>query len=180
MIEFGFLFFKITFFSQYLQQNLINTMDKKYNGSGTNLLSLSKDDIKKWINSFDCCLTDCDGVLWFHNTLIKGSPEVINRFSSIGKRVFFITNNSTKTREEFLEKAVKMKYNIKKENVLSTAYLVAHYLKEMNFQKKVYIVGSSGIAKELDYVGIAHTDIGVRFYEINLIKVNLDWIFFIA
>lgn len=156
-------------------------MDKTYNGSGTNLLSLSKDEIKNWINSFDCCLTDCDGVLWLYNNPIKGSPEVINKFSSLGKRVFFITNNSTKTREEFLEKAVKMKYNVKKENVLSTAYLVAQYLVQMNFQKKVYIVGSSGIAKELDYVGIAHTEIGVRFQKIvSYFKYSIHDMIFVA
>lgn len=44
--------------------------------------------------------------------------------------------------------------------MISTAYLAAHYLKQMNFDKTVYIVGSEGISKELDLVGIKHIGVG--------------------
>lgn len=44
--------------------------------------------------------------------------------------------------------------------MISTAYLAAHYLKQMNFNKKVYIVGSEGISKELDAVGIENIGVG--------------------
>lgn len=46
------------------------------------------------------------------------------------------------------------------ENMISTAYLASHYLKQQNFNKKVYIVGSTGISRELDAVGIRHTGVG--------------------
>lgn len=141
---------------------------EKYHGSGTNLSSLPKEEIITWLKSFDCCLTDCDGVLWVYTNVIKGSPEVINKFSTLRKKVFFITNNSTKTRAEFLEKATTMGYNVNTENILSTAFLVAQYLKDLNFQKKVYIVGSTGIARELDNAGIKHTDVGPDVLETNL------------
>lgn len=84
---------------------------------------------------------------------MENSPEVVNKFIELKKRVFLVTNNSTKTREEFLQKALSMNYKVCPDNVLSTAYLAAQYLKQLNFDKKVFIVGSSGIAKELDAVG---------------------------
>jgi phosphoglycolate phosphatase len=46
------------------------------------------------------------------------------------------------------------------ENMISTAYLAAHYLKQKNFDRKVYIVGSTGISRELDAVGIKHCGVG--------------------
>lgn len=101
------------------------------------------------------------GVLWVFNDVINGSVEVVNKLQEIGKNVYFVTNNSTKNRAEFLEKAHKMNYNIKEDNIISTAYLAAQYLKNLNFNKKVYLIASSGVAKELDAVGIAHTEVGV-------------------
>jgi phosphoglycolate phosphatase len=47
------------------------------------------------------------------------------------------------------------------DNVISTAYLVAQYLKNHNFTGKVYLIGSSGVTQELDAVGIEHVGTGV-------------------
>lgn len=47
-----------------------------------------------------------------YNNVIKGSPEVINRFKEMGKKVFFVTNNSTKTRTEFLEKSNSLNFRM--------------------------------------------------------------------
>lgn len=113
-------------------------------------------------------LADCDGVLWIYSNVLENSPEVINKFVSLKKKIFFVTNNSTKTRDEFLQKALSMNYNVDRESVLSTSYLVAQYLAAQNFQKKAYIVGSAGIAKELDAVGIAHTDVGPDVLKTNI------------
>lgn len=131
-----------------------------YENSGTNLASLSTTQIKDWLNSFDTVLTDCDGVIWMDDNPLPEAPRVVNKFIENGKKLFFVTNNSTKTRPEFVTKSVKLGFNVGIDNIISTAYLAAQYLKGLNFTKKVYIVGSTGITKELDAVGIRHTGVG--------------------
>lgn len=91
---------------------------------------------------------------------IHGSPNVINRLQDIGKKVFFITNNSTKTRNGFLEKAHSLGYKASEESIVSTSYAAAKYLQKRQFNKKVFLIGSSGISEELDNVGIEHTGTG--------------------
>lgn len=53
------------------------------------------------------------------------------------------------------------------DEILSTAYLAAHYLKGIGFTKKVYLLGSNGIGEELKAVGIRHIGIGVSYMKIN-------------
>ncbi|KAG8332216.1 hypothetical protein J6590_026386 [Homalodisca vitripennis] len=124
------------------------------------LSSLSSNEYETFLNSFDTVLSDCDGVLWLESEVIKGSPEVINKFKTSGKKIFYVTNNSTKTRDQFLDKFKKLGFNATKEEIIGTAYLTAQYLSSLNFNKKVYVVGSPGIGKELDSVGIRHIGVG--------------------
>lgn len=105
------------------------------------------------------------------NHAIHGSPDVINRLQDVGKRVYFLTNNSTKTRAGFLEKAHKLGFNINEEGIMSTAYATAKYLERRKFNKKVYLIGSSGIAEELDKVGIEHTPIGPDVIKTNYVDM---------
>lgn len=85
---------------------------------------------------------------------------MINKFQELGKKVYFVTNNSTKTRHEFLEKAHKLGFKIDENGILSTAYATAKYLQKREFKQKVYLIGTAGIAQELDKVGIRHTGPG--------------------
>ncbi|XP_031849083.1 glycerol-3-phosphate phosphatase [Nomia melanderi] len=124
------------------------------------ITSLSKDEFKQFLESFDVVLSDCDGVLWKETEVIEGSPETVNKFKQLGKKFFYITNNNTKTRPEFVEKCKELKYDATMEEIVCTSFLAAVYLKEQKFAKKAYVVGSVGITKELETEGIKHCGIG--------------------
>lgn len=50
------------------------------------------------------------------------------------------------------------------ENIITTSYCAAAYLKSKNFQKKVYVLGSTGITQELDKANIQHLPVGVSIF----------------
>ncbi|GBM89981.1 Glycerol-3-phosphate phosphatase [Araneus ventricosus] len=100
------------------------------------------------------------GVLWIGNDAISGSVETIHALKNLGKPVIFVTNNGTKTRDEFLKKCDTLGLPATMDTFVSTSYCAAAYLKSMNFKKKVYIFGSTGLAAELDKVNIPHLPIG--------------------
>lgn len=62
------------------------------------------------------------GVLWLGNNIIPGSPDVMNTLKKMGKNIFYITNNSTKTREEFVDKFQQLGFNAEKVCILNILY----------------------------------------------------------
>lgn len=71
----------------------------------------------------------------------------------VGKRVFFVTNNSTQSRASFLKKLQNFGIEATLDEIFSSAFATAAYLKQiLQFpaDKKVYIVGMSGIRDELN------------------------------
>lgn len=103
--------------------------------------------------------------MWQYNTPLPGSSETINSLVNLKKRVYLVTNNSQTTREEMLAKCLKMGYNLSVDSMITSSYVTAHYLKQIGFDKKAYVIGPSQLAKELDDVGIQHLGVG---------KDNLD------
>ncbi|NP_001134646.1 glycerol-3-phosphate phosphatase [Salmo salar] len=67
--------------------------------------------IKQMLDSVDSVLFDCDGVIWRGDQAIPGAPDVINLLKKNGKKVFFVTNNSTKTRKMYADKLALMGFN---------------------------------------------------------------------
>ncbi|XP_044736875.1 uncharacterized protein LOC123298845 [Chrysoperla carnea] len=148
-----------------------------YHSTATNLSVLKSNELKTFLDSFDTVLTDCDGVLWRLDKVISGSPQTLNKFRDLGKRVFYITNNNIKPREYYVEKARKLGFLAEEDEILSTAYLTAEYLKGIGFNKTAYVVGSEGLAMELDRVGIKNVGIGpdeLKTTYPNILDIKLD------
>jgi len=72
------------------------------------------------------------------------------------KRVVFITNNSTKSRKEYVVKMTKMGFkNLTSDMIYCSSSLAALFLQSKHPDiKKVYIVGEQGIEDEMKAVGI--------------------------
>lgn len=121
---------------------------------------MSSSELKDFFDSFDTVLTDCDGVLWSGMQSITGSPEMVNKFRQMGKKVIYVTNNSTKTRKEYVQKCADLGFGGTYEEIFTTSFLAAAYLKDLGFQKKVYLYGSKGIADELENAEIPVIGLG--------------------
>lgn len=59
-----------------------------------------------------------------------------------------------------LQKCEKIGYKISIEDILTSTYVAAHYLKQTGFDKTLYVIGPEQLGKDLDDVGIKHIGIG--------------------
>lgn len=56
------------------------------------------------LDATDTVLFDCDGVLWVGSSLVPGAPRALAALRAAGKRVLFVTNNSSKSRAQYVDK----------------------------------------------------------------------------
>lgn len=131
------------------------------------------------VDKYDVLLLDCDGVVWEGDHVLDGIHTTLQHFRKLGKRIFFVTNNATKSRAENKKKFDKMgiechvvrSFGMRRwarswadsaggqDEIFSSAYATAAYLKTiLNFpaDKKVYVIGEKGVEDELDSVGIRY------------------------
>ena len=124
-------------------------------------LRLNKELTKKLFNDVENFLFDCDGVIWNWPKPLDGAVESLNMLKSLGKRCFFVTNNSTKTRKAIVNQFNSIGVmNVTENDIVCTAWVLGEYLKSIGFKDKCYVIGNPSMAKELDEAGIQHTGVG--------------------
>ncbi|CAN1301189.1 Phosphoglycolate phosphatase 1B, chloroplastic [Linum perenne] len=116
------------------------------------------DNADALIDSVETFIFDCDGVIWKGDKLIEGVPETLDMLRSRGKRLVFVTNNSTKSRKQYGKKFETLGLSVSEEEIFASSFAAAAYLKSIDFpkDKKVYVIGEEGILKELDLAGIQY------------------------
>lgn len=74
--------------------------------------------------------------------------------------MFFVTNNSTKSRAGYKKKFDGLGLDtVPAEEIFSSSFAAAAYLEKTKFKetgKKVYVIGEVGICEELDMIGVPH------------------------
>ncbi|MQL82702.1 hypothetical protein Taro_015176 [Colocasia esculenta] len=125
---------------------------------------------RELVGNVDAFLFDCDGgssdlvwsgVIWKGEKLIEGVTKALQALRSMGKKVGFVTNNSTKSRKQYVEKFRGLGISVHEDEIYPSSFGAAMYLKVNNFpqDKKVYAIGGDGILEEMSFAG--YTCLGV-------------------
>ena len=108
------------------------------------------------VHKYEYFLFDCDGVLWTGDKVFDGARELIKLLIQKGKQVYFVTNNSSRSRKVVLEHATNLGFDGDNEGILKieqfypSSYATALYCKTHIGSKKVLNVGLDGLREELE------------------------------
>jgi len=98
---------------------------------------------------------DLDGVLYRMDEPVPGAPEAIQRLRARGDSVFYLTNNSSRTRAEYVEKLAGFGIPATPDEVMTSGYATAQLLVEWSaLGKNLYVIGEQGLREELNAVGL--------------------------
>jgi 4-nitrophenyl phosphatase len=101
---------------------------------------------------------DVDGVLCRGEEIIPMAPEAIERLRQGGKSVIFISNNSTKSRIDYISKFERLGIPVTENDLVLSTYATAQYVAKEHPAAKVYMVGAPGLRKELELAGLVLLD----------------------
>jgi|Deesub1362B_J571_1020462.scaffolds.fasta_scaffold00020_49 phosphoglycolate/pyridoxal phosphate phosphatase family enzyme len=97
---------------------------------------------------------DIDGVLCRGDKPIPGAKETIAKLREAGIKIVFLSNLSTKSREEYVEKLHRLGIPAEPEDLVLATSAIADYVAKHCKSKKVYWVGARGLRKELEKAGL--------------------------
>ncbi len=118
-------------------------------------------------------IIDMDGVLYRGNKKIEGADKFISFLLEHGIPFVLATNNSTKTRKMYVEKLQRMGIYVKKEHIITSAYVTAETLRKEEKKGDVLIIGEVGIFEEFRRIGWNPLSLE-KWKEANYVVVGMD------
>ncbi|NVM28043.1 MAG: HAD-IIA family hydrolase [Candidatus Helarchaeota archaeon] len=117
---------------------------------------------------------DLDGVIYLGDEPIPGAKEVLDELVERKKKVYYLTNNSTRTRKQFQQKLLKMGIQAEERQIITSAHAAAQYLQQRHPKAMVYIIGEEGLIQEFSASGFHVLSGDVSDPAIEYVVVGLD------
>jgi len=124
------------------------------------------------LSRYRAFMIDLDGVVWRGGQPIQGAVEAINRLLDMGFKVVILTNNATRTRDEYRAKLKALGVKTEKISIVTSAYATAMFLKQLKGLGRAYVVGEVGLAVEMARAG--HHLVSEDPVAVDYVVVGLD------
>ncbi len=92
---------------------------------------------------------DLDKTLWNWDSTLVGAEDLIHTLNESGKNVYFHTDNTLLTREEYAKKLTSMGIDAETEDVLTSSYVAGRFLESENVTQ-AYMIGGDSLIEELE------------------------------
>ncbi len=99
-------------------------------------------------------LFDMDGTIYRENTLFDGVIELLDSIKSCGGHYVFITNNASKSVEDYIKKINSLGITADESNFLTSVDATILHLNKHHKAQKVYAQGTKSFIKALKDAGI--------------------------
>lgn len=124
------------------------------------------------IDRIKCFALDMDGTLYLDDTWIDGARDFLKRIEETGRKYCFMTNNSSKNADVYIEKLRRMGLEIDLSQLITSGHATVDYLKKFYSGKKVFLLGNPMLTAEFAQMGIAlddeHPDVVVTAFDTSL------------
>ena len=103
-------------------------------------------------------LFDMDGTLYLGNRLYPFTKELLATLRRAGKEYRFVTNNSSKSVEDYIKKLENMGIMAGYEDFVTSSQATAYYLLRHHKNQRLFVCGTQSLKKELSQSGFVITE----------------------
>lgn len=109
--------------------------------------------LSKSLDGIDAIFLDLDGTIYLGGEPIEGALDFLERLKQRGIRRFFLSNNSSKSVSQYLEKLTSMGIPATEQDILLSTHDLLSWLKKEGITE-TYLVGTEGMREMLEDDGI--------------------------
>lgn len=111
-------------------------------------------DEKEILKNITCFALDMDGTVYLGEKWIEGAEDFLKAVEAAGKKYVFLTNNSSKNPQAYVEKLGKMGLTVDLSQIVTSGQAAIAYLKKNFPGKRVYLLGNELLQEEFLQEGI--------------------------
>ncbi|MBQ8598343.1 MAG: HAD-IIA family hydrolase [Lachnospiraceae bacterium] len=111
-------------------------------------------DVQKKLKNITCFALDMDGTVYLGEKWIDGALDFLKAVEDAGKQYVFLTNNSSKNAEAYVEKLSRMGLSVDSDRIVTSGQATIDYLKIHFPDKKVFLLGNELLQEEFEKEGI--------------------------
>ena len=128
-------------------------------------------DKTELLRSIRLYLFDMDGTLYLGDRLYSFTIELLQTLKQTGRRYLFMTNNSSKSVEDYIKKLDTLGIQADREDFITSSQATAYYLKKEHPGKRLYVCGTQSLKDELKENGFTITE---KINEVDAIVMGFD------
>lgn len=124
---------------------------------GQNSPILNGDIMDSKLSGVKAVFLDLDGTIYLGGNLIQGALEFLERCKEQGVRRYFLSNNSSKSVDQYVAKLEKMGIPCSPEDVLLSTHDLLSWLAKEGVTR-TWTIGTEGMCEMMESVGISTRD----------------------
>ncbi|MFX1287585.1 MAG: HAD-IIA family hydrolase [Promethearchaeota archaeon] len=117
---------------------------------------------------------DLDGVIYRGNSLISNNDKVINDLREISVKIIYNSNNSTATRQMYVDRLKDFNIISDKNDFYTSASITAEEITKLKQNATIFVIGETGLREELKMRGHTVVNVDTKCTKVDFVIVGLD------
>jgi NagD protein len=120
---------------------------------------------------YSAYLFDLDGTIYLGDAALPGAVETIAALRAAGRRTIVLSNNPTRTRQQYAAKLTQMGIPTPVEDIVNSSFVLVRWLLREAPQARLFVVGEEPLKRDLREAGFRFSE---RAGEIDMVVASFD------